>query len=57
MGSAVLWINLESTISGQLAHASGVLGRAMGLAEKNSTPPEEVSGNMGSRGTRLALKP
>jgi len=37
MGSAVVWINLESSAVSNLAESSGVLGRACALAAKKAT--------------------
>ncbi|GJP71877.1 hypothetical protein CLOP_g2672 [Closterium sp. NIES-67] len=36
MGSAILWINAESTLLGNLSESSGVLGRALALREKKA---------------------
>ena len=46
MGSAVVWINLESSLTNNLATASGVYGKAVGLKEKKG----KTEGGEGKRG-------
>lgn len=43
MGSAVIWINAESTALGSVAEASGVLGRAQATEEQRRAKAAEAS--------------
>ncbi|CAI7924646.1 unnamed protein product [Closterium sp. NIES-53] len=52
MGSAIIWINAESTLLGNLSECSGVLGRALALKDKAEHAQTHAHGHGHGYGAR-----